>query len=75
MVYGSQSATQMSPANDKMSIGNSGATTNSIRKSIGKKGSKGVKKIHAYTRSRSLYNSIHPIQSYPIYRGGKGKKE
>ena len=67
--------TQIAPANDKMSIENSGATPNSNRKSIGKKGSKGVKEIHAYTRRRSFYNSIHPIQSYPVYRGGKGKKE
>ena len=67
--------TQIAPANDKMSIENSGATPNSNRKSIGKKGSKPVKEIHAYTRRRSFYNSIHPIQSYPVYRGGKGKKE
>ena len=66
---------QKTVVNDKMSIENSGATPNSNRKFVGKKGSKGDQEIHAYTRRRSFYNSIHPIHSYPVYRGGKGKKE
>lgn len=67
--------TQMTRANDKMSIENSGATPNSNRKSIGKKGSKGVKEIHAYTRSRSFDNSIFPVGVFLIHREWKGRKE
>ena len=75
MVVGCTGVIQIALANDKMSIGNSGATPNSIKKSIGEKGSKGGKEIHAYTRSRSFDNSIFPVGVPLIHREWKVRKE